>query len=47
MLEWFADIDRQADSAKLVWVVAILLSFALTMLLLAIADRVSGEGRQH
>ncbi|HLK81880.1 MAG TPA: YqhA family protein [Xanthobacteraceae bacterium] len=47
VLEWFADIDRQADSAKLVWVVAILLSFALTMLLLAIADRVSGEGRQH
>jgi uncharacterized protein (TIGR00645 family) len=47
VLEWFADIDRQADSAKLVWVVAILLTFALTMVLLAIADRLSGEGREH
>ena len=47
VLEWFADIDRHADSAKLAWVVAILLTFAVTMLLLAIADRVSGESRQH
>jgi uncharacterized protein (TIGR00645 family) len=47
VLEWFADIDRQADSVKLAWVVAILLTFAVTMVLLAIADRLSGDGRQH
>ena len=47
VLEWFADIDRQADSAKLAWVVAILLTFAITMVLLAIADRLSSDGRQH
>ena len=47
VLEWFADIDRQADSVKLGWVVAILLTFAVAMLLLAIADRVSSEGSEH
>jgi uncharacterized protein (TIGR00645 family) len=41
VLEWFMDIDKQADTSKLTWVVAILLSFAITMLVLAIADRVS------
>jgi uncharacterized protein (TIGR00645 family) len=46
-LEWFADIDRQADSVKLGWVVAILLTFAVAMLVLAIADRVSGESKGH
>ena len=46
-LEWFADIDRQADSVKLGWVVAILLTFAVAMLVLAVADRVSGEGKRH
>jgi uncharacterized protein (TIGR00645 family) len=46
VLEWFADIDRQADSVKLAWVVAILLTFAVTMVLLAIADRLSGD-REH
>ena len=47
VLEWFADIDRHADSVKLGWVVAILLTFAVAMLLLAVADRVSGEGGEH
>jgi uncharacterized protein (TIGR00645 family) len=47
VLEWFADIDRQADSVKLAWVVAMLLTFAVAMVLLAIADRLSGEGREH
>lgn len=46
-LEWFADIDRQVDSTKLGWVVGILLTFAVAMLVLAIADRVSGEGNKH
>jgi uncharacterized protein (TIGR00645 family) len=46
-LEWFADIDRQADSTKLAWVVGILLAFAVAMLILALADRLSagGDGR--
>ncbi len=43
-LEWFTDIDHQADSVKLAWVVGILLAFALAMLVLAIADRVAGTG---
>ncbi|HXW24986.1 MAG TPA: YqhA family protein [Xanthobacteraceae bacterium] len=41
VLEWFMDIDRNADNIKLGWVVGILLAFALAMLLLAIADRIS------
>jgi uncharacterized protein (TIGR00645 family) len=44
VLEWFADIDRQADSVKLAWVVAILLTFGVAMVLLAIADRLSRDG---
>jgi uncharacterized protein (TIGR00645 family) len=48
-LEWFTDIDRQADSVKLGWVVGILLAFAVAMLVLAVADRVagSGDGKAH
>lgn len=39
VLEWFMDIERQADN--LAWVVGILLAFAVSMLILAIADRLS------
>jgi uncharacterized protein (TIGR00645 family) len=46
-LEWFADIDRQADSVKLGWVVGILLAFALAMLVLAAADRLSQGSEGH
>ena len=41
VLEWFTDINRGADSIKLAWVVGILLAFAVAMLVLAVADRVS------
>ena len=41
VLEWFMDIERQADNTKLAWVVGILLAFAASMLILAIADRLS------
>ncbi len=41
VLEWFMDIANHADPQKLSWVVGILLAFAVTMLLLAVADRVS------
>ena len=43
VLEWFMDIDRHADNVKLGWVVGILLAFAVAMLILAIADRISEE----
>lgn len=46
VLEWFMDIDRNPDSAKLAWVVGILIAFAVTMLLVAIADLVSNVGAQ-
>ena len=41
VLEWFMDIDRSVDNVKLGWVVGILLVFAVAMLVLAIADRIS------
>ena len=41
VLEWFMDIDRNVDNLKLGWVVGILLAFAVAMLLLAIADRLT------
>jgi uncharacterized protein (TIGR00645 family) len=47
VLEWFADIDRQADSTKLAWVVGILLAFAVAMLVLAAADRLSQGSDGH
>ena len=46
VLEWFMDIERQADNTKLAWVVGILLAFAVSMLILAIADRL-GEPREQ
>jgi uncharacterized protein (TIGR00645 family) len=47
VLEWFMDIERSADNVKLAWLVGILLAFAVAMLVLAIADRVSdGERAQ-
>jgi uncharacterized protein (TIGR00645 family) len=46
VLEWFIDIDRSVDSTKLTWVVGILLAFAVAMLILALADRVS-EPREN
>ena len=41
VLEWFMDLNQHADNTKLVWVVGILLAFAVAMLILAWADRVS------
>jgi len=35
------DIERQADNTKLAWVVGILLTFAVSMLILAVADWLS------
>ena len=48
VLEWFMDIENGVDAQRLAWVVGILLAFALTMLILAIADRVSaGISKAH
>jgi uncharacterized protein (TIGR00645 family) len=49
VLEWFMDIEQEANNTKLAWVVGILLAFALAMLVLALADRVSNpeNGKSH
>jgi uncharacterized protein (TIGR00645 family) len=48
VLEWFTDLDRNADSVKLGWVVGILLAFAVAMVVLAAADRLAGtNGKEH
>jgi uncharacterized protein (TIGR00645 family) len=49
VLEWFMDIEQEADNTKLAWVVGILLAFSVAMLLLAVADRLSGalNGERH
>jgi uncharacterized protein (TIGR00645 family) len=43
VLEWFMDIDQHVDAQKLAWVVGILIALAATMLIVAIADRVSSS----
>ncbi len=47
VLEWFMHIDKNAEPMKLAWVVGILLAFAVTMLILALADRVSADVAKH
>jgi uncharacterized protein (TIGR00645 family) len=41
VLEWFVNVDINVDNVKLAWVVGILITFAVAMLILAVADRVS------
>jgi hypothetical protein len=41
------DIENHADTTKLVAVVGILIAFAVAMLVLAIADRMSETGKGH
>jgi small neutral amino acid transporter SnatA (MarC family) len=40
------DIDRSTDNLKLAWVVGILIAFAIVMLVLAMADRLSNAGKK-
>ncbi len=47
VLEWFMDIDRTVDNAKLGWVVGILLAFAVATLLLALADRLTNSHKHE
>ena len=44
VLDWFMDIGRSTDNLKLTWVVGILIAFAIAMLMLAMADRLSNTG---
>lgn len=44
VLDWFMDIDRSTDNLKLAWIVGILIAFAIVMLVLAMADRLSSAG---
>lgn len=44
-LAWYLDIEKDADGAKLTWVVAFPVMFVAAMLMLAIADRLSHSGR--
>jgi uncharacterized membrane protein YqhA len=44
-LAWYLDIESATDSAKLIWVVAFPLVFAVAMLILALADRISRDTR--
>ena len=47
VLDWFMDIDRSTDNLKLTWVVGILIAFAIAMLVLAMADRLSNASENR
>jgi uncharacterized protein (TIGR00645 family) len=47
VLEWFMEIDQHVDAVKLTWVVGILIAFAMAMLVLAVADRVSSGAGEN
>src|SRR6202167_2677314 len=38
-LAWYFDLEKEPDTAKLIWVLAFPLTFAVCMLILAISDR--------
>ena len=40
-LAWYLDLEKHADPAKLVWVIAFPLMFVAAMLILAIVDRIA------
>lgn len=45
-LAWYLDIEKEADRAKLEWVIAFPLMFVAAMLMLAIADRLNRPDRR-
>ena len=45
-LAWYFDLEKEPDTTKLVWVLAFPLTFALCMLILAIADRLGRRPRR-
>jgi uncharacterized membrane protein YqhA len=42
-LAWYLDIEKEADSVKLGWVISFPLMFVAAMLMLAIADRLGSR----
>jgi len=44
VLEWFMDIDHYADTVTLAWLIGTMMAFAVVMLVVAAADRVSDAG---
>jgi hypothetical protein len=38
-LAWYFELEKELDTAKLVWVLAFPLTFAACMLILAVSDR--------
>ncbi|WOJ90429.1 YqhA family protein [Methylocapsa polymorpha] len=44
VLEWFMDIDHYADTVTLAWLIGTMMAFAVVMLVVATADRVSDAG---
>ena len=44
-LAWYLEIEKEADTAKLEWVVAFPVMFVVAMLMLAIADRLTRPDR--
>ena len=46
-LAWYFDLEKEPDTSKLVWVLAFPVTFAVVMLLLAVADRLTGLRKKH
>jgi uncharacterized protein (TIGR00645 family) len=46
-LAWYFDLEKYADTSKLIWVLAFPLAFVAVMLMLAIADRLGRRATKH
>jgi uncharacterized protein (TIGR00645 family) len=46
-LAWYFDLEKEPDTSKLIWVLGFPVAFAFVMLLLAVADWLTGLRRQH
>jgi uncharacterized protein (TIGR00645 family) len=42
-LEWFLDIEKYSDPSKFVWAIGFQLTFVISLLLLAAAERLTAE----
>ena len=46
-LAWYFDLEKEPDTSKLIWVLGFPVAFAFVMLLLAVADWLTGLRKQH
>jgi len=46
-LAWYFDLEKEPDTTKLIWVLAFPLTFAVCMLILAIAERLGRRPDKH